>query len=40
MLKFILMAFESIDLVQFYSKNARGTLHFRGTASVFIRFLH
>ena len=40
MLKFILMAFESIDLVQFYSKNARGTPKKEGTASVFVRFLH
>ena len=40
MLKFILMAFESIDLVQFYSKNARGTPKNKGTASVFCRFLH
>lgn len=40
MLKFILMAFESIDLVQFYSKNARSTPKMKGTASVFFGFLH
>ena len=40
MLKFILKTSRDIDLVQFYSKNARGTPKMKGTASVFFGFLH
>ena len=38
MLKFILMAFESIDLVQFYWINALGTPKKEDTESVFCSF--
>lgn len=38
--KFILKTSRDIDLVHFYSKNARGTSKMKGTASVFFGFLH